>query len=75
MQLAVIRQGIRPGQQLVKTALAQVGHSFEKITEVLERNQPVFLGRLDDAVDGGAGLGAARSIREQPVFPAMFLST
>ena len=36
---------------------------LEEILEVLERVQAVGLGSLDDAVDGGAGLGSFRGIR------------
>ena len=40
---------------------------LEEILEVLERVQAVGLGSLDDAVDGGAGLGSFRGVAEQPI--------
>ena len=43
---------------------------LEEILEVLERVQAVGLGSLDDAVDGGAGLGSFRGVAEQPILAA-----
>ena len=38
-----------------------------EVLEVLERVQAIGLGSLDDAVDGGAGLGSFRGVAEQPI--------
>ena len=43
---------------------------LEEVLEVLERVQAVGLGSLDDAVDGGAGLGSFRGVAEQPILAA-----
>ena len=43
---------------------------LKEVIEVLERIQAVGLGRLDDAVDGGAGLGSFRGVAEQPILAA-----
>ncbi len=42
----------------------------QHMAQVGEGLQVVGLGRLDQAVDGRAGLGPARGVGEQPVFPA-----
>ena len=43
---------------------------LEEVLEVLEWIQAVGLGSLDDAVDGGAGLGSFRGVAEQPILAA-----
>ena len=43
---------------------------LEEALEVLERVQAVGLGSLDDAVNGGAGLGSFRGVTEQPILAA-----
>lgn len=43
---------------------------LEEVLEVLERVQAVGIGSLDDAVDGGAGLGSFRGVAEQPILAA-----
>ncbi len=43
---------------------------LEEALEVLERVQAVGLGSLDDAVNGGAGLGSFRGVAEQPILAA-----
>lgn len=43
---------------------------LEEVLEVLERVQAVGLGSLDDAVNGGAGLGSFRGVAEQPILAA-----
>ena len=40
---------------------------LKEVLEVLERVQAVGIGSLDDAVDGGAGLGSFRGVAEQPI--------
>ena len=47
-----------------------VWQMLEEVPEILERVQAVDLGRLDDAVDGGAGLGSFRGVAEQPILAA-----
>lgn len=43
---------------------------LKEVLEVLERVQAVDIGSLDDAVDGGAGLGSFRGVAEQPILAA-----
>ena len=43
---------------------------LEEVLEVLERVQAVGIGSLDDAIDGGAGLGSFRRVAEQPILAA-----
>lgn len=44
---------------------------LKEVLEVLERVQAVDIGSLDDAVDGGAGLGSFRGVAEQPILRPM----
>ena len=45
-----------------------VGQLLKEIGEVGVGVEAVFLGGLDDAVDGGAGFGASGCVGEEPVF-------
>ena len=71
---AVLLDGLVPWQDVVEVLWMPlnvgVWQVLEEVLEVLERIQAVGLGRLDDAVDGGAGLGSFRGVAEQPVLAA-----
>ena len=71
---AVLLDDLIPWQDVVKVLWmpldAGVQQVLEEVLEVLERVQAVGLGSLDDAVDGGAGLGSFRGVAEQPILAA-----
>lgn len=68
---AVLLDGLVPWQDVVEVLWMPlnvgVWQVLEEVSEVLERVQAVGLGSLDDAVDGGAGLGSFRGVAEQPI--------
>ena len=74
MEFAVLLDSFVPWQDVVEVLWmpldVSIRQMFEDVSEVLERVQAVGLGRLDDAVDGGAGFGSFRGVAEQPVLAA-----
>src|SRR5690606_5258962 len=57
-------------KQLAEVPVPEVREPLEKIAEILERYEPVLLGRLHDTVYNRAGPGSLRSVAEQPPLPA-----
>ena len=71
---AVLLDPLVPWQDVVEVLWMPldvgVRQVLEEVLEVLERVQAVGIGSLDDAVDGGAGLGSFRGVAEQPILAA-----
>ena len=71
---AVLLDDLIPWQEVVEVLWMPLDISIrqvlKEVLEVLERVQAVGLGSLDDAVDGGAGLGSFRGVAEQPILTA-----
>ena len=71
---AVLLDGLVPWQDVIEVLWMPldvgVRQVLKEVLEVLEWIQAVGLGSLDDAVDGGAGLGSFRRVAEQPILAA-----
>ena len=71
---AVLLDGLVPWQDVIEVLWMPldvgVWQVLKEVLEVLVWIQAVGLGSLDDAVDGGAGLGSFRGVAEQPILAA-----